>query len=67
MNLDTEDMEHADTSRIGVRGRTEIPEELRKRLKVNIGDKVQWILMKDGTLHILFIKGKTKTGAEAVR
>lgn len=68
MKIETEDIELADVSKIVRNGATKIPGDLRKRLQIGPGDQIQWILMKDGTLHLTFIKKeKTKIGTELVK
>ena len=42
----------------GSRRRITVPSDVVELLKLNNGDKLRWIVFKDGTIHIQKVKNK---------
>ena len=62
MQVNLEDVEYVTETSLTIRGtrrRTTVPKVIVDRFALKDGDKIRWILMKDGTIHITPVK---KTG-----
>nr|QNO54461.1 hypothetical protein NCOPHCNO_00012 [Methanosarcinales archaeon ANME-1 ERB7] len=64
MNVNLEDIVHIQETSLTIRGsrrRTTVPGEIAKFLKLRDGDRLKWILLKDGTIMVrLLKKGKKR-------
>ena len=63
MKLDLDDIIHVQETTLTVRGsrrRTTIPGEILRYLKLGNGDRIRWVLLKDGTLSVTPAKEKKR-------
>jgi hypothetical protein len=68
MKLDLKDIVHAQETALTIRGsrrRTTVPGEIVKYLGLEDGERVRWVLLKDGTL--LVVTGASKGLAKKIR
>ena len=63
MKLELEDIVHLQETTLTIRGsrrRTTVPGEIIEYLKLGNGDRIRWVLLKDGTVSIIPVKGKKR-------
>ena len=59
MKIDMDDVEYVTETTLTIRGtrrRTTIPKVIVDTLKLSNGDKIRWLLFKDGTIYIAKVK-----------
>ena len=59
MQVDLDEVEYITETSLTIRGtrrRTTVPKILVDKLKLKNGDKVRWVLFKDGTIRIIKVK-----------
>lgn len=59
MKLDLKEIVHIQETALTIRGsrrRTTVPGEILQYLKLGNGDRVRWVLLKDGTVMVLPVK-----------
>jgi len=64
MKLDLSEIVHAQETALTIRGsrrRTTVPGEIVRYLGLEDGERVRWVLLKDGT--IIVVTGKSGNGA----
>jgi len=61
MKIDLNEIIHLQETALTVRGsrrRTTVPGEILEYLKLGDGNKIRWVLLKDGTLLVFPVKKK---------
>lgn len=67
MKLELGDIVHVQETALTIRGsrrRTTVPGEIVKYLRLKDGEKIRWVLLKDGTLMIMTGRRQKKRGDE---
>jgi hypothetical protein len=63
MKISLEEIIHLQETALTIRGsrrRTTVPGEIIEYLKLENGDRIRWVLLRDGTVSIIPIKGKER-------
>jgi len=66
MKLDLDEIVHIQETALTIRGsrrRTTVPSEIIRFLKLEDGEHIRWVLLKDGTLIVSAVKGPGRAGS----
>ncbi|MEM1513357.1 MAG: AbrB/MazE/SpoVT family DNA-binding domain-containing protein [Candidatus Thermoplasmatota archaeon] len=59
MKIDMKDVEYITETSVTIRGsrrRTTLPKHIVEKIGIKDGDKIRWILFKDGTIYVMKVE-----------
>lgn len=59
MKIDMKDVEYLTETSVTIRGsrrRTTLPKHIVEKIGIKDGDKIRWILFKDGTIYVMKVE-----------
>ncbi|MEM2934837.1 MAG: AbrB/MazE/SpoVT family DNA-binding domain-containing protein [Candidatus Thermoplasmatota archaeon] len=59
MKIDMKDVEYVTETSVTIRGsrrRTTLPKHIVEKIGIKDGDKIRWILFKDGTIYVMKVE-----------